>query len=83
MPLREYNCVMEAAGCAYCRPGFEQLEAAAAVQLAACPRCGAPLERRLSAPAVPSPRGTLRDRAQRAGFHQLKRVDRGTYEKQF
>ena len=83
MPLREYSCVPGAAGCAYCRQGFEQLEAPVAAPLSACPRCGAPVERRLSAPAVPPSRGALSDRAQRAGFHQLKRVDRGTYEKQF
>jgi len=83
MPLREYSCVNDAAGCAYCRRGFEQLEAPAAPPLAVCPRCGAPVARRLSAPSVPPARGTFRDRAQRAGFHQLKRVDRGTYEKQF
>ena len=83
MPLREYICGTGTAGCEYCRPGFELLETLSAVPPSACPRCGAPVERRLSAPAVPHPRGSFTDRARRAGFHQLKRVDRGTYEKQF
>ena len=83
MPLREYACAAEAGGCAYCRAGFEVLEALPAPPVAACPRCGAPVARRLSAPSVPPTRGTFTDRAKRAGFHQLKRVDRGTYEKQF
>jgi hypothetical protein len=39
--------------------------------------------RQLSAPRVPPAKGAFTDRAQRAGFHQLKRVDQGTYEKQF
>jgi hypothetical protein len=39
--------------------------------------------RQLSAPRVPPAKGSFTDRAQRAGFHQLKRVDQGTYEKQF
>ncbi|MCX6995575.1 MAG: zinc ribbon domain-containing protein [Kiritimatiellaeota bacterium] len=83
MPLREYSCGPGTAGCAYCRLGFELLETLAATPPAVCPRCGAPVVRRLSAPAVPPPRGMFLDRAKRAGFHQLKRVDRGTYEKQF
>ena len=83
MPLREYSCVGAAHGCDFCRKGFEQLEALSAAPLAICPRCGAAVTRQLSTPRVPPTKGTFTDRAKRAGFHQLKRVDHGTYEKQF
>ena len=83
MPLRDYICADPARSCAYCRKGFEFLEHIGATPLQTCSRCGAPIVRQISAPRVPPAKGSFTDRAKRAGFHQLKRVDHGTYEKQF
>ncbi len=83
MPLRDYICADPARSCPHCRNGFEWLEHAGATPLLTCSRCGAPLMRKISAPRVPPTKGSFTDRAKRAGFHQLKRVDKGTYEKQF
>ncbi len=83
MPLRDYICADEARSCPHCRKGFEALEHAGATPLLTCSRCGAPIVRKISAPRVPPTKGSFLDRAKRAGFHQLKRVDKGTYEKQF
>jgi predicted nucleic acid-binding Zn ribbon protein len=83
MPLRDYICADPARSCPRCRNGFEALEHAGATPLLTCSRCGAPLVRQISAPRVPPTKGSFTDRAKRAGFHQLKRVDKGTYEKQF
>jgi len=51
--------------------------------LAVCPACGAPVVKVLSAPALGRSRSKLDDRAKAAGFHKLKRVEQGTFEKQY
>ena len=83
MPLREYICADVACSCPHCRKGFEALEHCDAQPLLTCSRCGAPIVRKISAPRVPPTKGSFTDRAKRAGFHQFKRMDKGTYEKQF
>ena len=83
MPLRDYICADETRSCPHCRKGFEALEQPDAKPLLTCSRCGAPIVRKISAPRVPPTKGSFADRAKRAGFHQLKRVDKGTYDKQF
>lgn len=83
MPLRDYICADPARSCPHCLKGFEALEHAGATPLLTCSRCGAPIVRQISAPRVPPAKGSFTDRAKRAGFHQFKRKDQGTYEKQF
>ena len=51
--------------------------------VAACPACGATVVRRISAPAIGSSTAGFDDRAQSAGFHKLKRLGKGEYEKQY
>ena len=83
MPIREYIASDAAAGCDRCRAGFEQLEAIAAPARQKCPHCGAPVARQISAPNVGGSRSGLDDRAKRAGFHKLKKLGRGEYERQY
>ncbi|MFH0953541.1 MAG: FmdB family zinc ribbon protein [Verrucomicrobiota bacterium] len=83
MPIREYVCQNESKSCAHCRTGFEQLEKADQSSLEKCPKCGAPVERRLSSPALGHSQSSLDERAKRAGFHKLKKLGRGEYEKQY
>ncbi len=83
MPIREYICSDERKSCAHCRAGFEQLEKMAQEPLPACPQCGAPVTRRISAPSFARHASNFDDRAKRSGFHKLKRLGKGEYEKQY
>ncbi len=83
MPIREYQASDGERACDLCRQPFERLEPAAAVPLKECPQCGAALSRLLSAPAVGASRSSFDNRARQAGFHKLKRLGRGEYEKQY
>ena len=83
MPIHEYICSSEGKGCDYCRAGFEQLEKIGQASLTSCPKCGAPVERRISAPRVGGSKTGFDDRAKAAGFHKLKKLGKGEYEKQY
>lgn len=83
MPIREYIARHSSKGCAHCRKGFERIEKMDESPLAACPKCGAPVERRISAPSFGRIKSSLDDRAKAAGFHKLKRLGHGEYEKQY
>jgi putative FmdB family regulatory protein len=83
MPIYEYEASYEARSCDYCRNGFEQLCRMSDPPPTTCPRCGAPVRKRISAPSVGSSRSGLDDRAKSAGFSKLKRIGKGEYEKQY
>lgn len=83
MPLREYQASDPQQGCAKCREPFERLESASTPPLDKCPDCGASLKRLISAPAVGDSKSAFDSRAQQAGFHKLKRLSKGEYEKQY
>ena len=83
MPLREYQVCEGRPGCLHCRRPFERLETVNEPPLSACPHCGAPVRRLLSAPAIGPSVSSLDQRARQAGFHKLKRLGRGEYEKQY
>ena len=48
-----------------------------------CPECGAPVYRVIQAPGLGHSKTDLHYRAKRAGFHTLKRVNKGEYEKMY
>ena len=83
MPIREYQVSDQAQGCAACRLPFERLERLQALPLDKCPDCGAPVSRLISAPVVGGSKSSLDRRASQAGFHKLKRLGKGEYEKQY
>ncbi|MCX6992264.1 MAG: zinc ribbon domain-containing protein [Kiritimatiellaeota bacterium] len=83
MPIREYQVNDPAQGCAACRQPFERLESMQALPLDKCPVCGAPVSRLISAPVVGGSKSSLDRRASQAGFHKLKRLGHGEYEKQY
>lgn len=83
MPLREYVVREGFEGCVYCRQGFEVLERMGQEELTVCPKCGAPVERKLSSPQIHASETNLQDRAKSAGFHAFKRIGKGEYEKQY
>lgn len=83
MPIREYQAQDSSKGCAACRKPFEQLERMDQQPLGKCPQCGAPVIRLISAPVPGASRTGFDDRAKSAGFHKLKKLSRGEYEKQY
>ena len=83
MPIYEYRAVEPARSCARCRDGFECLQRLADAPLGACPHCGAPVVKEISAPAIGASRSGLDHRAKQAGFHKLRRLGKGEYEKQY
>jgi len=45
MPIYEYRVTEKAAGCNYCRHGFDALQKFSDDPLTTCPECGAPVRR--------------------------------------
>jgi len=81
MPIREYQSSHPEKGCELCRNRFERIERPNAPVLSKCPQCGAELVRLISAPSVGASQTGADDRAKRAGFHKLKKISKGEYEK--
>lgn len=79
MPVYVYEA--KGKGCARCAGGFEVSQSMNDARLTRCPDCGAPVVRVIQAPALGHSRTDLNYRAKRAGFHALKRVQKGEYEK--
>jgi putative FmdB family regulatory protein len=83
MPIHEYQAKETDKGCAFCRRPFEQFERLSQAPLTACPQCGLPVARLISAPAVGASRSGFDARAKAAGFTKLKKLGHGEYEKQY
>jgi len=83
MPIYVYEAKTPDKGCAKCAGGFEIRQSLAEAKLTACPDCGAEIQRIICAPALGHSKTDLHYRAKRAGFHTLKRVGSGEYEKMY
>ena len=84
MPTYEYKAADAAASCAFCQNGFEQVQRMVEAPLTACPQCGKPVRKCFSAPRINGPgQSNFDQRAKSAGFHKLKRVGKGEYEKKY
>ncbi len=83
MPIYEYVAEHNDEGCSFCRVGFEHLESLRDPPLEYCPKCGGRVKRQISAPSLGSSKSGLDDRAKNAGFHKLKKIGFGEYEKQY
>ena len=83
MPIREYRASDAEKSCDHCRGGFERIEGIEAKPLESCPRCGAAIQRQLSAPNVGGSRSGLDQRAKSAGFTKFDKLGSGEYEKKF
>ena len=81
MPVYDYRAKDSAHSCDYCRLPFELARRLSDPPLTECPQCGAPIVKLISAPALGRSKSMLDDRAKAAGFHKLKRVDQGAFEK--
>ena len=83
MPMYDYQAKDPEHGCEACREPFEMMRRLDEPPLTACPKCGAPVVKLVGAPALGRSKSAPDDRAKAAGFHKLKRVDHGTFEKQY
>ena len=81
MPIYEFQAVSEDKACDYCRNGFELIMRISEPNLSACPKCGNPVVKQISAPAVGASKSGFDARAKAGGFHKLKKVSKGEYEK--
>ena len=83
MPIREYIAVDPKKSCNTCKEAFEQVEQMEGSALTACPECGNPVQRQISAPSVGPSDSGLHDRAKNAGFTTYKKSSKGEYEKKY
>jgi len=81
MPLYVYEARDGHKSCPFCRGGFEVTQRLSEDRLEKCPKCGNPVFRVIQAPGLTHSQTDLHYRAKRAGFHTLKKVDHGTFEK--
>lgn len=81
MPIYEYQASSDQ-HCDYCADGFETLRKISESELERCPRCNAPVIRKISAPNIGGS-GPALDAAniEKHGFTQYKRAGKGVYEK--
>ncbi|MCD6134565.1 MAG: hypothetical protein J7J25_03490 [Candidatus Omnitrophica bacterium] len=80
MPIYCYRAKEREKSCEYCRQGFEIFEKKRAV-LKYCPRCGNEVVKVYAPFSVGFSRSGFDQKAKEKGFHKLKRVDKGKYEK--
>ena len=71
MPIYEFIAENEKESCEFCARGFEQLMKMSDPPPEACPKCGTPVRKLISAPAVGSSKSGFDDRAKSSGFHKL------------
>lgn len=83
MPIYEYIAKDPEKSCDYCRDGFEQLESISGLRNTICPKCGNKVQRLISAPSVGASESGFDDRAKAAGFHKLRKLGSGEYEKEY
>ena len=81
MPLYVYEAKDAKKSCAKCRDGFEIMQRLDEAKLDHCPYCRNPVIRVIQAPGLTHSKTDLHYRAKRAGFHTLKKVQKGEYEK--
>jgi len=83
MPIYVYEAADSGRSCDRCRGGFEIRQSINDPKIEHCPTCGAAVIRVVQAPGLGHSKTDLHYRAKRAGFHSLKRVQKGEYEKMY
>ena len=81
MPIYEYVVIEKENGCVYCREKFEIKQSINEESLTKCPKCNSRIRKVFSSISIGASKTSLDRRAKDNGFHKLKRVDKGKYEK--
>jgi len=81
MPIYQYKVKGKMEGCEYCHRGFEVVQPINSRPLRDCPVCGSPVEKVISSFSLGFSESSLDSKAKEKGFHKLKKVDKGKYEK--
>jgi putative FmdB family regulatory protein len=81
MPIYRYKVKEGEKGCKFCKEGFEILQGIKDEPLKKCPECGSEVEKVFSPFSLGSSKTGFDRKAMEKGFHKLKRVDKGKYEK--
>ena len=83
MPVYDYIAADPERACPLCMTGFETVQSIHDARLTGCPKCGAPIQKSITAPAIGRSKTKLDDRAKSAGFTKLKKIGKGEYEKMY
>lgn len=83
MPLYLYTAKGSNKCCDYCCNGFELLQKPNSEAVKKCPKCGAPVKKLISSFLIGLSKSGLDRKAQEKGFHKLKRLNKGEYEKEY
>jgi putative FmdB family regulatory protein len=83
MPIYEYIAKDPEKSCPLCKKGFEKLESINGLPTSICPMCSNKIHRQISAPNVGASESGYDDRAKSAGFHKLRKISGGEYEKEY
>ena len=81
MPIYTYQAVEKNKSCSYCKDGFEHLQKIKDKALKYCPECKAKVQKIISNFSLGFSKSGFDQKAKSKGFHKLKRVDKGKYEK--
>jgi len=81
MPIYVYKPKDISKSCDSCRKGVEILQRISDKPLNFCPKCGNLVKRVISHISLGESKTGLDRRAKEKGFHKLKKVDKGKYEK--
>jgi putative FmdB family regulatory protein len=83
MPIYEYAAIT--GGCEHCQAHFDVLQKLSEPPLTHCPHCGCAVHRVISPPNLAmGSSGLLKDKhAERHGFTQYRRAEKGVYEKAY
>jgi putative FmdB family regulatory protein len=79
MPIYEY--APTSGHCDKCQGRFEVMQRIADAKLAACPTCGQPCERRISAVALGGTYSVSDDKIKNSGLTKYKKAGDGVYER--
>lgn len=79
MPIYEYAPV--SGRCEQCKGVFEVMQRLTDAKLSACPSCGQPCERRISAVALGGTYSVSDDKIRNSGFTKYKKAGDGVYER--
>ena len=81
MPIYEYIAKDTDKSCKYCQNGFSIKQSLSEDTLLKCPKCKADIRKIFPVFTIGASKTSLDRRAKDNGFHKLKKVDKGKYEK--